>query len=263
MIKRLDDGKAPATVHMEKTVAQTMVTKAFDNGKVAGDALRPFRRVKRVLKKGSNARKRVLSVQEYIDLLNASQEHLRPILIIGMNTGMRIGEILNLGWANIDRKSGFIRLRSGDTKEGMQKSIPTNHHVDTVLNNTVQHMHHDVVFTFRHKPITKVYKSLKAACDKAGIEYGRKKQNGITFHDIRRTVKTNMLNSGVDKIFRDCILGHSHDGMDAHYMAPSDDDLQRAMERYTMWFDKMVTKLKSVDHNVDQEQKKAKGKYIN
>ena len=70
---------------------------------------------------------------------------------------------------------------------------------------------------------------------------------------IRRTVKTNMLNSGVDKISRDCILGHSFDGMDAHYMAPSEEDLQRAMKRYTIWLDDLVAKLKIVDQNVDQE----------
>ena len=44
-----------------------------------------------------------------------------------------------------------------------------------------------------------------------------------------------MLNSGVDKIHRDIILGHSLDGMDAFYMAPSEDDLKRAMGKYTAW----------------------------
>ena len=49
-----------------------------------------------------------------------------------------------------------------------------------------------------------------------------------------------MLNSGVDKIHRDIILGHSLDGMDAFYMAPSEDDLKRAMGRYTAWIDAQI-----------------------
>jgi len=61
--------------------------------------------------------------------------------------------------------------------------------------------------------------------------------NGITFHDIRRTVKTNMLIAGVDKVHRDIILGHSLQGMDVHYMSPSIEDLHRAMAEYTEWFD--------------------------
>jgi hypothetical protein len=34
-----------------------------------------------------------------------------------------------------------------------------------------------------------------------------------------------MLNAGVDKVHRDLILGHSLQGMDIHYLAPSEDDL--------------------------------------
>ena len=61
-----------------------------------------------------------------------------------------------------------------------------------------------------------------------------------------------MLDSGVDKIYRDCILGHSLDGMDAHYMAPSEGDLKKAMERYTDWLNFKVNKIESRDQNHDQ-----------
>jgi len=60
---------------------------------------------------------------------------------------------------------------------------------------------------------------------------------GVTFHDIRRTVKTNMLNAGVDQVHRDVILGHTLHGMDVHYMAPSIEDPHRAMAKYTAWLD--------------------------
>lgn len=93
--------------------------------------------------------------------------------------------------------------------------------------------------------------SFISACGKAGIPYGQHEPNGITFHDIRRTVKTNMLNACVDKVHRDIILGHALHGMDVHYMAPSEDDLHRAMTKYTGWLDSHI--LQSVDQNVDQE----------
>jgi hypothetical protein len=87
------------------------------------------------------------------------------------------------------------------------------------------------------------------------VSFGRDLEGGIIFHDIRRTVKTNMLNAGVDKIHRDIILGHSLHGMDVHYMAPSKDDLHRAMARYTDWLDGQLN-LQSVDQNVDQNMEK-------
>ena len=55
-------------------------------------------------------------------------------------------------------------------------------------------------------------------CAKAGIPAGRKTEGGITFHDIRSTVKTNMANAGVDPTFRDALLGHSRKGMDTYYI---------------------------------------------
>ena len=81
---------------------------------------------------------------------------------------------------------------------------------------------------------------LKRTCKKAEIPYGSKNPDGIIFHDIRRTVKTNMLRAGVDKVYRDLILGHSLKGMDVHYMAPSEDSLKGAMEKYTRWLDEQI-----------------------
>lgn len=79
----------------------------------------------------------------------------------------------------------------------------------------------DYVFTFGGKPIIGpggVKNSLKGACKKAGVPYGRETPNGIIMHDFRRTAKTNMTTAGVNKIYRDLILGHSLQGMDVHYI---------------------------------------------
>ena len=69
-------------------------------------------------------------------------------------------------------------------------------------------------------------RSFRTACKNAGVPYGRKTQNGITFHDIRRTVKTHLLYAGVDKVRRDAIVGHSLKGMDVHYIVLSDESLR-------------------------------------
>jgi len=69
-------------------------------------------------------------------------------------------------------------------------------------------------------------------------------------HDIRRTVKTNMLAAGVDKTYRDLILGHSLQGMDVHYIQPGEEALKQAMARYTAWRDGQFG---NVDQTVDPE----------
>jgi len=49
-----------------------------------------------------------------------------------------------------------------------------------------------------------------------------------------------MLRAGMNKVFRDLILGHSLKGMDTFYIKPDDIDLQKAMLKYTAWFDEQL-----------------------
>jgi integrase len=241
--KREDDGLAPATIDIEINTAKTMVIKGFDNDFVDGRVLKAFRRVKNKLKPGSNARKRIVTIEEYLKLSNKSKPYFRGILIVAYNTGMRTGELQNLKWSYIDRKEMMIRLPTEFTKEKRQKNIPINHHVKDVLDSFPRAINHEFVFTHKGMPIRhkQGFKFiLKSACKRAGVPYGRNTPNGFTFHDIRRTVKTNMLNAGVDKVYRDLILGHSLRGMDAHYLAPSEDSLKDAMNKYTRWLDDQI-----------------------
>jgi integrase len=204
-------------------------------------------------KTGGNARERTASMEEYINLVNLAAEHLKPIIITAYNTGMRIGEIRNLRWKHVDLEKGFIRLPADIVKEKKPKVVPLNHHVMVVLNRLRPRKpklkdsnYHDYVFTYRGKPITDPggYKrSFSTACKRAGIDYGRNKKNGLCFHDLRATVKTNMTNAGIQKEYRDAILGHSAEGMDKHYLRFDEADLKKAMNDYTEWLDAKLSKI--------------------
>ena len=69
-----------------------------------------------------------------------------------------------------------------------------------------------------------------------------------------------MLTAGVDKVHRDLILGHSLKGMDVHYMAPGEDSLKEAMDKYTRWIDDQIA---NVDQSVDQNVKNKNSKTVN
>ncbi|MFC1580007.1 tyrosine-type recombinase/integrase [Thermodesulfobacteriota bacterium] len=248
---REEQGAAPRTIDYELSVTRTMIYTAFENDKVSGRTLKAFKSktVENRLKKGSNARKRVVTIDEYISLLKVAADHLKPIIAMAYNTGMRKGEIRQLRWKYIDWEKGFIRLPAEITKERKEKAIPMNHHVASILKalrplRAVGKGYQDFVFTYNGAPIThkdSLQKSLKTACKDAEITYGQKVENGLIFRDIRRTVKTNMLAAEVQKEYRDTILGHSLEGMDVHYIKPSEDDLKTAMEKYTTWLDTQIS----------------------
>lgn len=238
--KRKREGAKPRTIDYEMSVVKTMLTRAFDNEKIDGKALRAFRVTKNLLRKGANARRRVMAIEEYLRLIEVAPLHLRTALIIALNTGMRLGEIRALQWKYVDRKKGFIRLPAGLTKEAKGKTIPLNHHIETLLDVLPHALHKAEVITFQGEPMTAKdgFKgSFETACIKAKIPYGRDTVDGLIFHDIRRSTKTYMVQAGVDKALRDIILGHSLQGMDAHYLAPTEEHLKAAMDRYTQWLD--------------------------
>jgi integrase len=214
--------------------------KAKRSNRVGERTLRAFRRVKSLTRRGENARRQTVSMTDYLRLLAAAPRHFRGLLVTAMNTGMRPGELRRLTWAHIDRKAGFIRLPAEFTKEKRAKAIPINHHVKEVLSGLIRHFNHEAVFTFGGLPLSGPHGSsgaLRGACKRAGISYGRKAKNGITMHDFRRTVKTGMVAAGIDKVYRDLILGHTLEGMDRVYIIPPEDALRQAMDRYTAWLD--------------------------
>jgi integrase len=255
-IERKEQGVADATVDYEIKVAQAAVTKAFDNDKVDGACLKPFRRTKRLLKFGANARNEKVTVAQYLKLLDIVPSYYRPVLVIAYNTGMRKGEIKQLKWSYIDWDDMMIRLPKEVTKEGKPKSIPINHHVKTVLDKLPRTIH-DYILTYKGRPMTgkgNMRSQFPRACKKAKIPYGRKQAGGITFHDIRTAVKSYMEEAGVGEARRDAILGHSKKGMDAHYLFVSDESLGQGMDQYTAWLDKQIdAHSQSVAHFVAQE----------
>lgn len=246
-------GMLPATIDYEISAAHRAVRKADDNDLVDLRALKAFKRTKNLLRTGENARDRILAIEEYLSILANASEHLQPILIVGMNTGMRGGEILGLKWSYIDQKKQTIRLPAQATKEKRPKNIPINAQVGEVLQGqrfVTRLSDHDHVFTLQGRSVNNIRLTMKSACKRSGILYGRETEGGVIFHDIRRTVKTLMARAGIDKVYRDTILGHSLQGMDKNYLKPSDEDLHSAIEKYSSW---LQAEIASVDHIVDQE----------
>jgi integrase len=257
--KRTEQGIKPVTIDYEISVTKTMLTTAYYDEMIDGSVLLSFNRLKRKLIKGSNARKRTLSFDEYTRLINAAPAHLKAVLEIAFHTGMRRGEIRQLKRSYIDNKAGFIRLPKEITKEKKNKDILIKHHVKRVLDSILRVLRQKFVITYKNSPIKQaggLHRSFKTACKNAKIPCGRKTEKGITFHDIRRTVKTNMLKAGVEKEYRDTILGHSLKGMDKHYIVIDDKSLTDAMDKYTSWIDeKFKSSFANVDHSVDQMHK--------
>ncbi|HZV60272.1 MAG TPA: site-specific integrase [Candidatus Eremiobacteraceae bacterium] len=69
------------------------------------------------------ARKGFLTHEEYVQLWPNLPPHLQPITAFAYSLGMRLGELENLTWKNVNRSAGVIRLEADQTKSGEGREI--------------------------------------------------------------------------------------------------------------------------------------------
>ncbi|NLW36736.1 MAG: site-specific integrase [Syntrophorhabdus aromaticivorans] len=207
-------GNAPATINRLLATIKHMITKAVEWEMVEEESLRRVRRVR--LLEENNRRLRYLSQEECQALIDASGSHIKPMVIMALNTGMRRGEILNLQWKNVDLKHGFILLDR--TKNGDRREIPINLTLRAALKGISRRL--DVPYVF-HDPATgrpygDIGTGFTKACKRAGI-------TDFHFHDLRHTFASHLVMAGVDITTVKELLGHKTLTMTLRYahLAPS------------------------------------------
>lgn len=149
----------------------------------------------------------------------AKGDDLYSLYAVGLATGLRRGELLGLTWADVRDDGRSLAVRRSKTAAGV-RSVPLAGFGRAALQ----------VDAGRHVgPIWSVSPSyasahFRALCEKAKVPY-------ITFHGLRHTAASLMLDAGVDPLVIQQIIGHTRVSMTAHY-ARSGEALQRdAIER--------------------------------
>jgi len=162
-----------------------------------------------------------LEQDEIQRLLEACDEHLRPVVICALYTGMRKSKIFNLKWRDVDLRRKTIFLRR--TKNGESRHLPISGELEKVLLSLPSRFAGGYVFPSYlprrnedlksgevNEPFTDVKNSFHKALKKAGIEDFR-------FHDLRHTFASHLVMSGADlNVVRE-LLGHKSLQMTLRY----------------------------------------------
>lgn len=218
--KRVKDGVMKSTINRDLSCLKKMFNKAIDWNYLNEN---PLTKIKLFTEK-DNVRGKVLSEEEEARLLSACPPHLKSILIFALNTGMRLGEILNLQWNRIDFEARRIRIEK--TKSGKTRFVPINDVLFDELNRLAkENGQSPFVFTNPKTgmPPTTIKTALRAACRRSGLER-------IWCRDMRRTFATRILQKGADIETVRSLLGHYSISVTQRYVHSNEEKRREAVE---------------------------------
>ena len=139
-------------------------------------------------------------------------DHLQPIVLLALNTGMRRGEIFRLTWDDVDLDRAMLTVRGSGAKSGKTRHIPLNSEALEILR----------FWQERSTRTALVFPGTEGA-RLDNIDHGWQKLcadaplTRFRFHDLRHTFASKLVMAGVDLNTVRELLGHSDIKMTLRY----------------------------------------------
>lgn len=244
-----------ATVNRELATLRRMLRLAHE--------WRELARVPKIrLLSGERVRDFVLSPKLEAIYLGACGQPLHDMAVLMLETGLRIGEVLNLEWKDVTLKPlhgsrfGFIRIREGKSKSA-RRVIPLTDRCSGILQTRLESKN-GLKASGRTNPGSAKPRSQDAVaqsplvfCNRNGVRYvstsinhlhrnafapeqnGKRKQlfpGEFVLHTLRHTMLTRLGESGVDAFTIMKIAGHSSIVVSQRYVHPTPEAVERAFE---------------------------------
>ncbi len=241
--KRINDGISNATLNRDIGTLKSVMTKAVEWGFIQESPLKNLK----LSKIDRSPKVRYLSVEEETRLrqtllqrehqlkqerINANQwradreyplypefadddfcDHLMPMVLLSINTGLRQGELFHLNWEMVNLSEGSLILAGGITKNSSSRYIPLNdeakHVMQCLYNKSV--LKEGLVFPSKNnQPFNNIKRSWSSVLIKAQITQFR-------WHDLRHHFASKLVMAGVDLNTVRELLGHSDIKMTLRY----------------------------------------------
>lgn len=171
-----------------------------------------------------------LTPEEFHVLLTTiDKADIRDLVEFAGNTGLRQMELLTLEWNQVNLADGIVILdnRVHLTKSKRVRTVPLNKNAQEILNRRKEIAETEFVFTLNHKPITQdsITKVFKKYVVKAKLN------PKLSFHSLRHTFASWLVQGGVSIYQVSKLLGHSSVNVTAIYSHLQPDDLRESVSK--------------------------------
>ena len=207
-------GRSPATINRYLCCLSSICSRARDHWdcRIPAFKILSFR-----LKEPKENIKFFRDMDEIDRLLAGAAEHLRPIILCALYTGLRRGRVLGLRWDQIDWDNRQIVYIG---KDGSPNSVPLVEPLADILRNLPHTC--EFVFTRRGRPVRDVKSAWSAAFVRSGVPYRN-------FHALRHTTATWLLRQSGNLKLVQSVLGHRTLSVTTKYAHLVNDDSACAM----------------------------------
>ncbi|HLM59513.1 MAG TPA: site-specific integrase [Pyrinomonadaceae bacterium] len=173
--------------------------------------------------------------KEVTATISVDNPHLKAMIILALDSGMRRGEIFKLRWQDIDFENGIIRILGTHTKTERERLAPLSDRARIELDKLKEISSGENPF-----PTKDIKHSFETAKRLAKI-------NDLHFHDLRRTAITRWIQQGTPLALAGKLGGHTQlQTTMKHYTANDADAVKEITERMNN-FHSQLNEVKEVE----------------
>jgi integrase len=221
---RADEGRSPSTANRELSLLRNCLRTAAHST----PPLLPLTAIPRfpITNEDGCARQGFLEDVAFDRLIAELPGYLVPLTTVAYNTGIRKGELLKMGWDQVDLDGDVLLLYRGETKSGKPRTLPMLGDMRAVLlrareDRDANFPDCDRLFHRLGEPIKDFRGAWESACERAGVA-------DLNFHDLRRSGARNLSRAGIPETVIMKITGHRTRSMFDTYNVTSEEDLAEA-----------------------------------
>lgn len=152
-------------------------------------------------------------------------DHLKPLTLLSLNTGMRQGEVFNLDWRDVDLVNKVLTVEGDTSKSGQTRHIPLNKEALAVLSNWRKAGERQG-YVFPGQSGARLDNVKKSW---AGV-LALGKIKAFRWHDLRHTFASKLVMAGVPLNTVRELLGHADIKMTLRYAHLAPDSKAAAVE---------------------------------
>lgn len=189
--------------------------------------------------------RRELTLDELHRLMKAATDakgEWKLLFLVGIYTGLRLGDCCKLKWESINLERGIIQLIPSKTRrhsQGRPVTIPIHSELRTALqeqyeNSKGGYVMEDIAVNYMKskwqisKGLSDIFKAAKITMS-VKLEGRKTKTPEATFHSLRHTFVSLAANAGVPLHIVQSIVGHESTAMTRHYYHENEEALRQAV----------------------------------